>query len=137
MHQEQETIKKIFDLVKTIAFVGLSPKKEKTSNRIGRYLIKKGYRLYPVYPEYSGEILGQKTYDSLSKIPDKIDMVLLFLNSSKIMQFTEDVISVKPKAVWLPEGVLSEGMKRLSERENILFVMDKCIYKEHIKYLNL
>ena len=44
---------------KTIAVVGLSPKEERDSNKVARYMIEAGYTIIPVNP-MADEILGQK-----------------------------------------------------------------------------
>lgn len=129
------TERKIFESVKTIGFVGLSPKKEKTSNSIGRYLIKKGFTVYPVYPGDQENILGLRVYRSLRDIQPVPDMILLFVNKARADSFADDILLVKPKALWLPEGVESKSLQKLAYENDMLFIMDRCIYKEHVKYL--
>jgi len=61
------TTKEIEDILssnKTIAIVGLSPKKDRASNRVARYLQRKGYQIIPVNPMHD-KILGLKSYSNL------------------------------------------------------------------------
>ena len=61
----------------TIAVVGLSPKEERPSNRVARYLIDVGYHVIPVNPGQD-EILGQKCYPDLDSVPEAVEIVDIF-----------------------------------------------------------
>jgi predicted CoA-binding protein len=45
-----DEIKNILEGSKKIAIVGLSPKVERDSNKVARYLMEKGYEIVPVNP---------------------------------------------------------------------------------------
>ena len=124
--------KEILEQSKTIAMVGLSPDKEKASNIVANYLIARGYRIIPVNPGYD-EILGQKSYKSLSDIPDKIDIVDIFMRSEKVLPVVEEAIKLKPRAIWLQLGIINEEARRLVEDKGITFFMNVCMKQEHEK----
>ena len=77
VNSNPEEMKEIFESVKTIAILGLSPNESKASNMVARYLQNAGYKIVPVYPKEE-EILGEKVYRSLEEIPFEIDMVNIF-----------------------------------------------------------
>ena len=53
-------IKKVLEDAKSIAIVGASPNKERDSYKVMKYLLEKGYEVFPVNPKESGNIiLGQ------------------------------------------------------------------------------
>ena len=112
--------------------VGLSPDKEKASNIVANYLIAHGYWIIPVNPGYD-EILGQKSYKSLSDIPDKIDIVDIFMRSEKVLPVVEEAIKLKPRAIWLQLGIINEEARRLVEDKGITFFMNVCVKQEHEK----
>jgi len=64
---EDSDIKDILENAKTIAILGLSPKPERESNKVGRYLKDQGYSIIPVRPGQE-EILGQRAYATLDDI---------------------------------------------------------------------
>jgi predicted CoA-binding protein len=59
-------IRAILDDVKSVAIVGASHKDVRPSHFVARYLLDKGYRIYPINPGLAGKaILGQTVYGSL------------------------------------------------------------------------
>ena len=81
VNSNREEMKEIFESVKTIAILGLSPDESKASNMVARYLKNAGYKIVPVYPKEE-KILGEKVYRSLEDIPFEIDMVNIFRKPS-------------------------------------------------------
>ena len=132
MEPQEIKEKEILEPSKTIAMVGLSPDKEKASNIVANYLIAHGYRIIPVNPGYD-EILGQKSYKSLSDIPEKIDIVDIFMRSEKVLPVVEEAIKLKPRAIWLQLGIINEEAKKLVEDKGITFFMNVCMKQEHEK----
>jgi predicted CoA-binding protein len=59
VNSNKDEIKKIFEMVKTIAVLGLSPDESKDSHRVAKYLQSVGYKIVPVYPK-EDTILGRK-----------------------------------------------------------------------------
>ena len=54
-------IRGILNTVKTIAMVGFSPKENRPSYFAFKYLLERGYRVFPVNPGHAGkEVRGQK-----------------------------------------------------------------------------
>jgi predicted CoA-binding protein len=132
MEPQEIKEKEILEQSKTVAIVGLSPDKEKASNIVANYLIAHGFRIIPVNPGYD-EILGLKAYKSLSDIPDKIDIVDIFMRSEKVLPVVEEAIKLKPQAIWLQLGIINEEAKKLVEDNGITFFMNVCIKQEHEK----
>ena len=124
--EEKDKIMKILSSAKRIAVVGLSPKPHRTSHYVSEYLQKKGYKIIPVYPREE-KILGEKVYRSVSEIEAGADMVLVFRKSEEVLHVVEDAVKAKPAAV------INEEAAKLAEENGALVVMDKCMYKEHVK----
>ena len=77
INSNKEEMREIFDNIKTIAVLGLSPNSEKPSHKVAAYLQDVGYKIVPVYPK-EDTILGEKVYRSLAEIPFEVDMVDIF-----------------------------------------------------------
>ena len=134
MEPQEIQEKEILEKSKVVAIVGLSPDEKKASNIVANYLITHGYRIIPVNPGYD-EILGQKSYKSLSDIPQKIDIVDIFMRSEKVLPVVEEAIKLRPRAIWLQLGIINEEAKKLVEDKGIAFFMNVCVKQEHTKLL--
>lgn len=126
---EQKTVEKILGL-KTIAVVGLSPKEERPSNRVARYLMEQGYEIIPVNPGHD-EILGQKCYPSLKDIPVSVDVVDVFRNPDAVPPIVDAAIKINAKALWLQDGVIHEEAALKAEKAGLLVVMNDCMLRRH------
>lgn len=116
----------------SIAVVGLSPKEDRPSNMVGRYLIGTGYKVYPVNPGQK-EILGQACYADLASIPEKIDIINIFRKSQDVLAVVEDVVRLPhlPRAVWMQQGIVNNEAAELARRNGIMVIMDRCIKIDH------
>ena len=114
---------------KTIAVVGLSSKTFRPSFGVSQYLQSAGYRIIPVNPNESS-ILGEKSYDRLEDIPEKIDIVDIFRRSELVPEVVDAAIQIGARAVWMQEGVTDEPSAARARRAGLFVVMDLCIAKE-------
>lgn len=127
-----ETIKKVLDDCKTIAVVGLSSNPGRPSYGVASYMRGRGYKVIPVNPNET-EVFGEKSYTSLSDVPDKIDLVDVFRRSSEAGSAVDEAIAVGAQAVWLQEGVIDEAAAQRAQAAGLLVVMDRCWLKEHAR----
>jgi len=118
-----------------IAVVGLSPKEQRDSNRVARYLLDKGYDIIPVNPGQS-EILGRKCHKSLSEISEQIDIVDIFLNPSRVPSVVDQAIALGIGVVWMQLGVAERESAEKAGNEGIRVVMDRCIKHEYERLMS-
>ncbi|MCP4634470.1 MAG: CoA-binding protein, partial [candidate division Zixibacteria bacterium] len=111
---------------KNIAVVGLSPKPDRASNGVARYLQDKGYRIIPVNPAYP-EILGEKSYPDLKSIEEKVDIVDVFRKPDAVMPISEEAIEIGAGTLWLQEGVINEEAAQKALDSGLTVIMDRCI----------
>jgi predicted CoA-binding protein len=93
-----------------------------------------GYRIIPVNPNET-EVLGQKAYARLKDIPEHVDIVDIFRRSEFVPEVVEDAIGMGASAVWMQEGVVDEQAAEKARMAGLAVVMDRCILKEHSRYL--
>ncbi|HUA17507.1 MAG TPA: CoA-binding protein [Bryobacteraceae bacterium] len=119
---------------KVIAVVGLSSKKYRASHGVAEYMQKQGYRIIPVNPNET-EVLGEKAYARLEDVPEHIDIVDIFRRSEFVKPVVASAIRIGASAVWMQEGVVDETAARKARDAGLAVVMDRCILKEHQRYL--
>lgn len=123
-------IKEILETLKNIAVLGLSPKTERDSYKVAKYLQEQGYKIIPVRPAQK-EILGEKVYPSLNDIEKSVDIVDAFRRSEQIIDHVEEVIRLNPKVFWMQLGIENrEAAKKLTEA-GIDVIMNRCIKEDH------
>ncbi len=119
----------ILNGVKTIAIVGASANDVRPSYFVAKYLIDKGYEVYPVNPGQAGkEILGRMTYASLADVPVAIDMVDVFRPSAAVPQIVDQVLALDPlpKVIWMQLTVRHDEAAAKAEEAGIKVVMNRC-----------
>src|SRR5579863_5007750 len=125
-------ITNVLATAKTVAVVGLSPKRYRASYGVSETLQASGYRIFPVNPNES-EVLGEKCYASLEDIPEKIDIVDIFRRSEFVSEIVDTAIRIGARAIWMQEGVEDEASAERARRAGLFVIMDNCIAKEIYK----
>ena len=134
MDEQDDAKRKLLEESRVIAIVGLSPDTAKASNVVATYLIAQGYRIIPVNPGYK-EMLGQKSYPSLSDVTEKIDIVDIFMRAENLMPAVKEAVRLAPRAIWLQLGIVNDEARKLAEANNIPFFMDQCIKTQHSRLI--
>lgn len=124
-----EQIRQIYSL-KNIAVVGMSKNPDKAAHYVPKYLDEKGYNIIPINPTAT-EILGKKCYPSLLDIPVKIDIIDVFRPSDQVQPVIDEAIKIKPKIIWLQEGIHNEKAEEVAKKAGIDVVFNRCMLAEH------
>ena len=127
---DSRALRSLLETSKKIAVVGCSPKPERDSHMIARYLIEAGYDVVPVNPGQS-KILDRKCYPDVVSIPGVVDIVDIFRSPDQVPPVVEDAIAAKAKAVWLQLGVGNEDAEDRASKAGLLVVSEQCIMVVH------
>ena len=85
----------ILNEVRTVAIVGASANEVRPSFFVTRYLIDKGYAVFPINPGHAGrEILGRTVYARLADVPEAVDMVDIFRASDAVPAIVEEALAL-------------------------------------------
>jgi len=124
-----DEIKQIFSL-KNVAVIGMSRHPEKAAHFVPKYLSEQGFNILPVNP-MSSEILNKKCYSSVTEIDEPIDIVDVFRPSDQVLPVVKEAIKMKPKVIWLQEGIHNQEAEELARKEGIKVVFNRCMLAEH------
>ena len=132
-----ENTKEILEKYKKIALVGASKDLNKTSSVVMKYLQQYGFKVYPVNPSMRGEeILGEKVFGSISEIDSAVEIIDVFRPSNEAIEIAKEAIKINAKVLWLQLDIKNEEAKRMVEKNNILYIENKCTKIEFEKYFN-
>jgi predicted CoA-binding protein len=128
-----EQIRDILSLNK-VAVVGMSKNPSKAAHYVPKYLFENGYDITPVNP-YSDEILGKKSYNSISDVVGDVDIIDVFRPSDQVLPVIREAIKKKPKVIWLQEGIHNLEAEELARSAGIKVVFNRCMLAEHQRLL--
>jgi uncharacterized protein len=131
-HPSSADIIEILKTCRKIAVVGLSPREERDSNKVARYLSAHGYEIIPVNPGQA-EILGRECFKTLKDIPFKVDLVDLFLDAQRIPPVVEEAIEIGAKVIWMQKGISHREAADRAAKAGIKVVMNRCLKEEHVR----
>ena len=115
---------------KVIAVLGLSPKPDRDSHKVAKYLKEKGYKIIPVRPGQK-EILGEAAVKSLDDLRDPVDIVDVFRNSEQIAAHVPEAIRLKPKVFWMQLGIENTEAAKELAAAGIDVIMNRCTKIEY------
>jgi predicted CoA-binding protein len=111
---------------RTIALVGASPKPDRPSYDVMRYLMGQGYRVIPVRPLDCDEVLGVPCVASLAEIDEPIDLVDVFRREEAAPGHAREAVEAGAKAFWLQLYLRSPEARRICEQAGLDYVEDEC-----------
>ena len=138
MNVQDEDIRAILRECRTVAVVGLSPRPERDSHRVARYLQAQGWRIVPVNPKTQDTILGEPVHASLREAARhaQIDLVNCFRNSADIPPIADEAIAIGARALWLQLGVQHDEAARRARAAGLRVVQNRCLMIDHARHPN-
>lgn len=139
MNLTQDVIREILTRYKTVAVVGVSRDPSKESHKVAEYLKNHGFHVIPVNP-FIDEVLGEKAYKSLLKVPDgvqeTIEVVDIFRPSEDVPPIVEQAIQLKkrhgkPYVVWMQVGIINAQAAEMAREAGLTVIMDHCMMREY------
>ncbi len=131
MHNpSREKIKQVLDEAKTIAVVGLSPNPSRTSYMVSEAMQRAGYRIIPVNPQ-ADSVLGEKSYASLTDIPESVDIVNVFRRSEFLPELAKDFKAIDASVFWTQLNVVDDAVFDDLTGAGYTVIMDRCLKVEY------
>ncbi len=94
---------------RTIAIIGASPNKERMSNKAVRAYLKKGYKVYPINPNYS-YVEGIKTHASITQLNIKPEIVSVYTNPELTRSLLSEIVKASPRKVYFNPGSIDKAL---------------------------
>jgi predicted CoA-binding protein len=122
---DPETVRRLLATPGRWAVVGLSRNRSRVAYGIATYLQELGMEIVPVHPraETTHGALGHR---SLADVPDRIDVVDVFVRSELAGEVVDQAIACGARAVWLQLGVIDEDAADRARAAGLDVVMDRC-----------
>lgn len=124
-----EYIRAVLRSVKTVAMVGASAHEGRPSFFVLKYLVAKGYRVFPINPGLAGKTIAEQTvYARLADVPEPIDMVDIFRNSDAAAGVVDEALTLSPlpKVIWMQLTVRNDSAAGKAEAAGVKVVMNRC-----------
>ena len=123
-------IASVLKQARTIAIVGMSPKEDRPSWGVARFLKSQGYRIIPINPGHAGTtMLDEPVYADLKSIPAEIsvDMVDIFRRSEEVPGVVAEALRLPGlQAIWMQLGVEHAQAAAEAEAAGVQVVQNRC-----------
>ncbi len=130
-----DDIRAILSRVKTFAVVGASPKPDRPSYDVMRFLIEEGYVVKPINPGIAGKTIhDQLVYASLAEVLPPVDVVDIFRASDAVPGIVHEAIAQKERlgisVIWMQLDIVNEDAAAEARAAGLTVVMDRCPHIE-------
>lgn len=122
----------ILRTARTIAVLGMKgdDEPESPASAVPQYLAAHGYTVVPVNPELA-EAGHPGAVATLAELKEPPDVVQVFRNAENVAEHADELLALRPKAVWLQAGIRNDEVARRLEEAGIRVVQDRCMKIEH------
>ncbi|GAB1481099.1 CoA-binding protein [Paracoccaceae bacterium] len=120
-------IARILTTVKTIAVVGWSPRPDRPSHGVARFLAARGYRVIPVNPGQAGSLSpwGEPVRATLAEA-GPVDMVDIFRRSEEAGAAADEAVALGARVIWMQLGVEDAAAAQRARAAGAEVVMNRC-----------
>ncbi len=130
----KESLRAFLRTVHTVAVVGISPREDRPSHDVARYLQAQGIRVIPINPAVDA-VLGEKAYPDLMALPETPDVVVVFRRPADVPPVAEAAIRRGARGLWLQLGIRSPAAEAAAAAAGLFVVADRCIKIEHARLI--
>lgn len=136
MPLSDDGLRELLQTTRRIAVVGLSPNPRRPSHMVAAYLQAAGYRIVPVRPAVE-RVLGEPAHPDLASAAaaGAIDIVDVFRRPEAIPGLVAPCLEIRPRLVFLQEGISHPESEQLLEAAGIPVISDRCLMVDHQRLL--
>ena len=132
MPPTETEVLEILRTARRIAVVGLGTKTHRPAYGVAAYLQRSGYTIVPIHP-IADVVLGERVHRTLidAAADGPLDIVDVFRRAETIPDIVGPCVAIRPRLVWLQEGIRHDESARQIEAAGIPVVQDRCLAVEH------
>ncbi len=124
-------VRDVLTRAKSFAVIGASPKPDRPSFGVMRFLLDKGYLVKPVNPGIAGKTIhDQPVYARLADVTAPVDVVDIFRASDAVTELVREAISERERlgisVIWMQLGVINGAAAAEAHSAGLTVVMDRC-----------
>jgi uncharacterized protein len=124
----------ILQRAQTVAIVGMSANPARASHFVATYLNgATDWTIWYVNPGAT-EILGQKSYASLTDLPAPPDIVDTFRRIDDLPTVADEAIACGAGTLWFQLGLRHDGAAERAADAGLDVVQDRCLKIEHARF---
>jgi predicted CoA-binding protein len=123
---------------RTIAVLGAKAGPAEPAYYVPAYLVRHGYRVYPVNPTLAGtRVLDATVVRALADLPEPVDVVDVFRRPQYLPGHADEILALpwRPAVVWFQLGIRNDAAAERLARAGIRVVQDRCMMPEHRRLL--
>ena len=109
----------------TWAVVGLRDNPARAAYGVARLLQERGKRIVPVH-QHPQDVFGEKAYTTLADIPVPVDVVDVFVNSTRAGAIADQAVQIGASGVWFQLDVIDDEAYARVRAAGLDMVMDRC-----------
>lgn len=128
-------VEKFLDKHNVFAVVGVSHNPLKYGYQVYRDLRNAGYKVYAINPKIDS-VLGDRCYRSLSKLPEKPDVVDIVVHPNVTEKIVRECKKLGIKKVWMQPGSESKKAIDFCNKNQIEIVYGVCIVVKRKRQTN-
>ena len=122
---DELTVDRLLSVPGRWAVVGLSTNTERPAYAVAAYLQAIGHTIVPVHPR-AETVHGEVGYPRLADVPGALDVVDLFVASTRVGPIVDEAIAAGAGAVWFQLGVEDEAAEERARAAGLDVVTGRC-----------
>ena len=122
---QDDVVRRLLTGTTTWAVVGLRDNPLRAAYGVARFLQQHGKRIVPVH-QHPQDVHGETAYERLADIPFPVDVVDVFVNSSRAGEVADQAVAIGAKAVWFQLGVIDDEAAGRVRAAGLDMVVDRC-----------
>ena len=123
---DDDAIRRILERTRRVAVVGASPRPDRPSNGVFRFLRDQGVAVVPVNPAAAGQAIDGIPIVATLAEAGPLDMVDVFRRSDAVAPVMDEARARGARTIWLQLGIVDAASAARARAAGLAVVMDRC-----------